>query len=142
MLFRSKAFPNAEVHATVVAPSFSRWELLSQRLLSAALSRNDFGIVYDHVVHLVPDCQKIFEGVRHGERKLADPALDELLNLIILQSAPADIAEIEEVKSHLVREYYKERRRELTIQVQQAELRSDDKGVASALQELGQLPIF
>lgn len=122
--------------------SFSRWELLSQRLLSIAIVKNDMGIVYDHVIHLVPECQKVFEVIKEGGRKMEDPLLDELMNFIVLRAESAELPEIEDVKNHLVREYYRERRRELSAVVRDAEIRGDEAKMSEALRELGQLPTF
>ncbi len=132
----------AAVPETAPQRNFSRWELLSQRLLSIALVKNDMGIVYDHVVHLSPECQQVFEVIKGGGRRMDDPLLDELMNFVVLRAESAELPEIEEVKSHLVREYYRERRRELSAVVRDAEIRGDEKKVSEALRELGQLPSY
>jgi DNA primase len=121
---------------------FSRRELLGQRLLSAAVARNDFAILDGLASCLGASCQRIYEILKKGERKATNPAEDELINLIVLRGESLIDSEIEELKSYLKREYCKDRRRELTALVREAEASGDEIKLQSALEEVNNLPVF
>ena len=118
----------------------TRRELLSQMLLSAMLPDNRFDLLGDHAQYLAAEYREVLAVMARGERRSSDPRLDGVLNLVILRSAGFAPEEVEKLKKHLYEEYLKERRRELTLAVKQAELRNDREAEEAALAELQSLP--
>jgi DNA primase catalytic core len=121
--------------------AFSRRELLSQRLISAMLFSNNFDLLGEHEEYLAPGYREVLEAVKQGRRRLANPAEDEILNLIFLRSEEPTPAEIEELKKHLFQEYIKERREELVEAMKKAELAGDEEAFRAASEEFHKLPI-
>lgn len=121
---------------------FSRRELLGQRLLSAAVARNNFSFLNGVAEYLTVSYRGIYEILKKGERKAADPLKDELINLIVLRGESLTDAEIEELKIYLRKEYYKDRRRELTALVREAEAAGDETKLRLALEEINNLPVL
>lgn len=132
--------------------AFSRRQLLSQEIVSAAVAGNDFSILEEYIECLSPDCRTIFAVLKTGGKTTGDQALDEVLNLIMLRSgewSEADLSaggraqtEIEQLKYHLTKEYAKDKRRNLTTTVKTAEAKGDENSLQSALQEFDKLPVI
>lgn len=117
----------------------TRWELISERLLSAACALNDFEAIKEEVEYLSPTYRAVYELLKKGARLAEDPSVDERLHLVILRSEGLPAEEIHELKSHLRHEYTRERRRELAAAVKAAEQRGDEKAVEAMLRELSDL---
>ncbi len=121
---------------------FSRWELLSERLLSYASTKNSFAVLEDCAAQLAPLYQQILAILKRGERRAEDALLDERLHLILLRSEEFVEHDAEEMKEQLAREYFKERRRDLTSRVREAEKIGDEEALRMVLKEFQQLPVF
>jgi len=117
----------------------SRWDLICERLLSVAANTGNLAIVEGAVQKLTPNYQKIFQAMKAGEKKTGDSQLDEAYNLIALRSEELGEDEIEDLKSHLTKEFLKEKRKFITAKIKAAEVKSDAEALKSALQELNQL---
>ncbi len=131
---------DAAASSAVSRRELSRRERLCETLFAIGVARNNFDFMEDAEPYLPPSEKEIFRILRSGARKSDDPALDEIINLIILQAPEAaDPAEIAAVKAELAKEYYKERRRVLSLAVRNAEARGDEKELAAALKELQEL---
>ncbi len=114
---------------------FSRRELLSQRLLAYCAAMNDFAPLDGSYAHMPPEYQKIFEAMKNGKRATGDNGLDELVGIIEFQHEFAKQESFDELKRFLSDEYVKERRRELTAAVREAELHGDENSIHEALQK-------
>lgn len=119
---------------------FSRWELLAQRCLAAALSRGNLDDSEDYFSYIPGQYREIFAVFQNGGRRSDDPILDELMNFIVFQQKEAGFEEFEELKRQLYKEYLKERRQELVDAVKQAERSGDERLHRAAIQELDKLP--
>lgn len=122
------------------AKKFSRWELLAQRCLASALSRESMDNSEEYFSYLPGQYREIFAVLQNGKRRSEDPILDELINFIVFQQKEAGFEEFEELKRQLYKEYLKERRQELVDAVRQAEHSGDDRLHQAAIQELDKLP--
>ncbi len=120
----------------------TRWELLSQRLLSAMLALNKFEFLGESAKCLASGYEPVLDLLRAGQRRSEDLRLDGVLNLIVLRSEELSESEISELKEHLVREYSKERRKELTQVIRQAEARGDEAAMQKAMEEVRGLPTY
>jgi hypothetical protein len=122
----------------------SHQELIVEDLLALALARNDFAFIDDCVPFLDPTQKEIFTLLKSGKRKSDDAALDAIINLIVLRdpTAMSDLSDedIAVIKDGLAREYYKERRKILSLAVRNAEARGDQTELEAALAELSKLP--
>jgi len=116
----------------------SRWELLSQKVLSHALRNGTFDKVQEE--HLYSDYPKILTLLREGKRTSGDGALDELLDIVILGEAFTADEDPDRVQDELQKEYVREKRKEITEMVKEAERSGDDKVLQEALQALHHLP--
>ncbi len=133
--------PGSGSETVPAAQAFSRWEKLSQRLLSAMLGGKEFDLG-EHKKYLAPGYTAILELLAKGERSAPDPALDGILNLVVLRSEEPSETEFKELKDQLFREYAKERRFTLTRAVKDAEIKGDQAAHDEALSEMAKLPIF
>lgn len=140
-LKKKYASRKSEEETEQAAPKkFSRWELLAQRCLAAALSRGNLDNSEDYFSHIPEQYREIFAVFQNGGRRSDDPILDELINFIVFQQKEAGIEEFEELKRQLYKEYLKERRQELVDAVKQAERSGDEQSLRAALQEFDNLP--
>jgi DNA primase len=119
----------------------NRRELLTERMLSALVAKNDFEYIDTCVSYLAPGYEAVLELLRRGERRSPDAELDERLNLIVLRSELVEDQEIDTLKQHLLTEYLKDKRRELTMRVQRAEADGDAAALQAAIKELQELPM-
>ena len=120
----------------------TRWELLSQRLISAMLALNNLEFLGESGRCLAPGYEPVLELLRAGGRRSEDPKLDGVLNLVVLRSEELSESEISELKEHLLREHSKERRKELTQIIRQAEARGDELAMQKAMEEVRELPTY
>lgn len=124
--------------------SFSRIEILSQELLGCAMNQSDPGLLGEHAAYLARGYGEVLNLLQEGKRRADDPAMDELLNLIMLRGDAKKAEEVANLKEQLLREYVKERRRELTDAVRTAEVAGDkdaERAALSALAEFQKLPV-
>jgi len=119
---------------------FSRREILAQRCLAWILQKGDFDGADKFFPHLPGNYREIFSVLKSGERRSSDPVIDELLNIIIFQQREAGTEEFEELKLELYKEYLKERRRELTSVITQAQQSNNQKLLDETAEELNNLP--
>jgi DNA primase len=121
-----------------------RQELIVEDLLALALARGDFGLIEDCVTFFAPPQKEIYELLRSGKRKSDDTTLDAIVNLIVLRDPTAmnDLSDedIAVLKEGLSGEYYKERRKVLSLAVRNAEVRGNQTELDAALAELSKLP--
>lgn len=126
----------------VESKKFSRREMLAQRCLAWVLQKGDFEGAEKFFPHLPGNYREIFSVLKSGDRRSNDPVIDELLNIIIFQQREAGTEEFEELKLELYKEYLKERRRELTSIITQAEQSNNQKLVDETAAELNNLPVL
>jgi len=133
-----------EAQAAPAAPAeiLNRWELLSQRLLSALLPENKLESIGNCAGYLAPGYGPVFTLLQKREHRSADQKLDGILNLIILRSENLSEAETGELKKQLTLEYSRERRKELTALVRQAEAKRDEVAVERLQKEIDALPKY
>ena len=124
----------------VESKKFSRREMLAQRCLAWVLQKGDFDGAEKFFPHLPWNYREIFSVLKSGERRSSDPVIDELLNIIIFQQREAGTEEFEELKLELYKEYLKERRRELTSIIAQAQQSNNQKLLDETAEELNNLP--
>jgi DNA primase len=114
---------------------------LAEELFAAVLAKGDMTALDDCVEYLAPRQLEVWRLLASGKRKSDDPALDEVINLIVLRSsAERTDAEIAGLKSELAKEYYRERRRIVAQAVKNAEANGNTEELASALKELQSMP--
>ena len=124
----------------------TRYELICEKLLSAALAKDDVKTLDECVEFLAPVYKEMFRILKSGKRTSQDPGLDAALNDIVLRSGsgPGDgetlDGEIAALKAELSKEYYKERRKIISQAIKNAEARGNDTELAAALEELRNLP--
>ncbi len=122
----------------------SRQELIAEDLFAIALARNDFAFIEDCVAFFTPAQKEIFALLKRGERRSDDATLDAIVNLIVLRdpTAASELSDkdIAVIKDGLAREYYKERRKILSLAVRNAEARGNQSELEAALAELSKLP--
>ncbi|HTY39660.1 MAG TPA: DNA primase [Candidatus Paceibacterota bacterium] len=135
------AAPIVEAPAAPPAPR-TRWDLLSERLVAAAVARSDFESCTPHVQYLTADYRDLFERFARGERRSKDTDLDAAMNLIELRAEPVSDNELADIQRHLQAEYIRDRRRHLTAVVKQAERLGDESAVRKAMNELQALPVL
>jgi len=91
---------------------------------------------------LDPTQKEILRILASGKRKSDDPAIDALIDLIVLRETPAEPwdDEILKLKTALQGEYLKERRKIIAQAIKNAEARHDERELAAALEEMKNLP--
>ncbi len=118
-----------------------RQELIFEELASAALAKNDLGMLDDCAPFLAPPQREVVRILASGKRASEDPALDASIGLIVLRTGgDLEKEEVSTLKRELEKEYYKERRQILAQAVKNAEARGDEKELKAALAELAELP--
>jgi len=117
----------------------TRREFLSQHLLAACITANDFSILEESLPHLTPSYVPLVELLKSGVRKSADKKLDELINKIVLQAGQVSGEDMAKLKEFLMQEYLKEKRAELTRALKQAEVSGDEAAMQVALEKLNSL---
>ncbi|MDP3948721.1 MAG: DNA primase [bacterium] len=130
----------APTEQAIESRKFSRREMLAQRCLAWVLQKGDFDGAEKFFPHLPGNYREIFSVLKSGERRSSDPVIDELLNIIIFQQREAGTEEFEELKLELYKEYLKERRRELTSIITQAQQSNNQKLLDETAEELNNLP--
>ncbi len=124
---------------TIEERKISRRELLSERLISAALQRNNLAVVEDVAECLPARYQNIITLLERGDKRSPDPKIDQILNLVILRSEEIGDAELADVKKHLRLEFQKDRHLEITAKIREAELNKDEPALKILIEELRKL---
>jgi DNA primase len=120
----------------------TRQELIAEKLLSAALAKDDFAVLDDSIEFFIPQQKEIVRILKSGKRASEDPSLDAAISIIVLRASDELTAEeIAALKSELAKEYYKERRKILAQAIKNAEARGNESELAAALTELKNLPV-
>jgi len=138
---KTLAADSSDNSPSVFEKRFSRRELISQRLLSMAVLQSNFEFVQELVSHIPPPYDEIFVMLKSGKRSSENPAIDEILNLVILRSETLLPEEMEALKEELRKEYVREKRHTLTEMVRRAEEGGDEARLAAALAELKALSV-
>jgi DNA primase len=121
--------------------TLARRDLIAERLLAAALAKNDFAIFDDCADYLAPAQKEVLRILRMGVRRSDDPALDEEIGIIVLRaSEDTPEGEVKMLKAELIKEYAKERRNILTRAIKNAEANGNETELTAALEELKNLP--
>lgn len=133
--------PAAAKEEEIQKRKITRQDLLAEKLLSAALVKNNFAILDDSADFLKPPQREILRIFKTGKRQSEDPSLDAAIGVIVLSaSEDLPIEEIASLKAELAKEYYKERRQIVTQAIKNAELHGNEAELKAALEELSQLP--
>jgi DNA primase len=131
------------VSATEEVPKrqVARAELLFEELVSIALAKNNFSLFDDCKSFLDPTQKEILRIVANGKRKSDDPAIDAVIDLVVLREPLVSRDdEAAKLKTALTGEYYKERRKIIAQAIKNAEARHDEHELKAALEELKNLP--
>lgn len=120
--------------------NLSRRALLTERLLAMVAATNDFTAGKDVVIYFPEPYPEVWAILESGGRKSPKPELDTIINTALLVPEELDPRELEDIKRHLRREYLKERRQALSLEVKQAEYAKDETRLAEALKKLSELP--
>ncbi len=131
--------PEKESSTSNFANNFSRWDIVSQRFLSAIFEQGNLEMAASSLEYLKPEYLTIFDLLKRGEKKSNDPALDQMIDLILLRSENFEAGELEDLKRHLFAEYVKEKRNAITNKIKQAESSNDEPALKMAMAELNQL---
>lgn len=119
-----------------------RAELLFEELVALALAKNDFSLLDECALFLNPTQKEIVRVLASGKRKSDDPEIDAAIDLIVLREPPAIVdEEIAKLKAALAGEYYKERRKIISLAIRNAEAHGNEKELAAALEEMKNLPV-
>lgn len=119
----------------------TRRDIIVERMLAAALSRNEFMIFDDCANYLAPAQKEILEILKSGARQSDDPSLDEAIGMIVLRASnEVPDKEMKALKTELIKEYIKERRNVLALAIKNAEANGNDAELKTALEELKNLP--
>lgn len=119
--------------------NFSRWDIVSQRLLSAIFQTGDFAQTGECASFLKPEYQSILEILKRGGKSSSDPNLDQLLNFIFLRSGESSQSELTDLKKNLFSEFVREKRQSITDKIKRADILKDDSALAKAMAELNEL---
>ena len=120
----------------------ARAELLFEELVAIALAKNDFSLLHDCAPFLNPTQKEVVRILASGKRKSDDPAIDALIDLVVLREPPRGPWDDEtaKLKTALKGEYYKERSKIIAQAIKNAEARHDDCELKDALEEMKNLP--
>ncbi len=128
-----------DIQAASPTRNFTRWELVSQRFLSAIFEQGNFESANDAASYLKPEYRSILEVLKRGEKRSSDPNLDRLLDLVVLRSESVMPNEVSALKKNLFAEYIKEKRQAITEKIKKAETANNESELESALTELHQI---
>lgn len=120
----------------------TRRELLFEELVAVALAQNDFSLLDGCETFLDPTQNEILRILASGKRKSEDPAIDAVIDLMMLREPQRTSWETEiiKLKAALSGEYYKERRKIIAQAIKNAEARHDERELQAALEEMKNLP--
>jgi len=137
-----QTFVPVETTEEIPKRQVARAELLFEELLAIALAKNDFSLFDDCKSFLNPAQAEVLRIVASGKRKSDDPAMDAMIDLVILREPPTEPwdDEIVKLKTALAREYYRERRKIIAQAIKNAEARHDERELKAALEEMKNLP--
>jgi len=116
--------------------ALTRWELLSQCIISAAYHRGELAALDDFTKYFAEPYQDILALLKAGKTASDNPHLDGLLHAVLLRGDIFNERDIDEMKRHLKDEYMRKRREALVLRVKDAEAVGDEAGLRKALQEL------
>ena len=68
----------------------SRAELLFEELSAIALAKNDFSLFDDCALFLDPTQKEMLRILASGKRKSDDPAIDAVIDLVVLREPPPE----------------------------------------------------
>jgi DNA primase len=132
-----RTLEDVEAAQPIPAGAFTRWELLAQKLLAVILNDDKFDEVS---VEFIPASHvPAYEALKLGARRADDPAVDAILELILLQSEPMKAPDIQFLKDEILREWTMDRRHRLVAEVKAAETRGDSTAVEKLLGEMALL---
>ncbi len=121
----------------------SRQELLSQRIIGIILNYPDFReAAQSHITYLSLVCQEMYTHVV-GESSAAKADFEEAFALASLRASYEFIdldaeklrADFQELLRQLKREYFREKRQKLGVEIRLAQAQGDEVGMAAALKE-------
>lgn len=138
----TKLTETKEDNVSLKVRSLTRRELIGEELLGAAIALDNFEIIKENVPYLAAYHQEIFKILLSGSRKSEVPELDEALNFIILKAKALPDREIEKLKKELIKEYIKEKRKELALAIKEAEAKGNEEVLNKALQDLDALKLL
>lgn len=125
---------------TTVPRVRTRLELLSERVLSYAVSRGELTFAEGLKEFLMPLYQRGLALVQEGKKQSGDPELDSVLEGIFFRAGMDEHEDPALLQQELPKEYFRRRREALTHTVRLAESCGDEVEVARALAELQKLP--
>lgn len=131
---------NAENPAPQATRRYSRKDLISRHLLSAAFASQQFDLLETSAGYFTPKFRRAYELLKSGAKTSEDPELDGILNSIYLRAEEMPPEEMKALESQLTEEHFKEQRLLLSKKVKEAEAAGDEKKLNLALQELSKLP--
>ncbi len=145
---RSKqSLQNSAMIMSPNAPALSRRELIAQRLISLLIVREDFRSKVDgHLEYLPEEYLLILRSITERIH-LDSERLIGMLNFISLRSSIEAAAfdsekieeEFKEVLGQLRAEYLKEKRKQISYSIKEAELKSDNEKMEPALKEFDEI---
>ncbi len=130
--------------------ALSRTELIAQRLISLAATREEFASgMKNHIAYLPEDYSAVLKRIIDKKSKPDNwgETLEELFNIIILRSSfelsvldeEKIKEEFEELLLQLEKEYIKGKKEKLTSFIKEAEMKGEEKKVNSALKEFDEV---
>lgn len=138
----SKSMEKKEDNILFRSRIITRRELIGEELLAAAVALGDFKIIEESVPYLASHHQEIFKILLAGHRRSEISEFDEILNFIILKAKALSKEDLDKLKKELVREYVKERRKELVLIIKEAEASGSEEDLSRALQDLDALKLL
>jgi len=128
----------AEEQHTAARKPATRWELVAERALVTGFHANRLTeIVADHI----PGSHRAtLTLLLEGKQQSGDANEDVVLRRIIFTAEEPTPGEFEELCAQLVQEYTRERRKQMSLLVKEAEGRGDEEALSEALAALSKLP--
>jgi hypothetical protein len=115
----------------------SRRELILLHLFSVALAGEKVSELEAHLGYATPAYQEMYEYLKVGKAKSSEPDLDEVLQAVFLRAdREFEEEEFKSLQTQLKEEYLKERRRELTRRIQNAERDGNEEELNRVMTEL------
>ena len=115
----------------------SRRELILLHLFSVALAGEKVSELEAHLEYATPAYQEMYEYLKVGKAKSSEPDLDEVLQAVFLRAdREFEEEEFKSLQTQLKEEYLRERRRELTRRIQNAERDGNEEELNRAMTEL------
>lgn len=118
---------------------FNRWEILSQEFIRAILAQNLLTQTWEEEKYLEPSHKQVLKLLKDGVKKSDDPHIDNLMDIILVGVREPEFYKLAEIKDHLYQEFFKSKRREISLRIKQAESSGNQKELELALTELNDL---